>query len=198
MKTQRLPGVAKAGGLDERKPNPKERVVHKLKQFVAIFLYLWVLLALFDLHRTIILAEHHLNYPAQGFAIVNALVMAKVILIAEALHLGSRFRDKPLIYSILYKSFAFSVALIGFHIFERLLVGVLSGRTIAQSFPAMGGGSLKEIVSIGTIVFVALIPFFAFREVSRVIGPRELWSLLLTRGTNVYTLQSSPQRSEGG
>ena len=73
MKSQRLPGVAEAGGLDEHKLNPKERVVHKLKQFLAIFLYLWVLLALFDLHRTIILAEHHLNYPAQGFAIVNAL-----------------------------------------------------------------------------------------------------------------------------
>jgi len=43
-------------------------------------------------------------------------------------------------------------------------------------------------------VFVALIPFFAFREIGRVIGKSELWSLLLTRGKKVYTLQTRPQQ----
>jgi hypothetical protein len=43
-------------------------------------------------------------------------------------------------------------------------------------------------------LFVALIPFFAFREISRVIGRGQLWSLLLSRGTKVYTLQSRPQQ----
>jgi hypothetical protein len=38
---------------------------------------------------------------------------------------------------------------------------------------------------MGAIVFVALIPFFAFGEFGRVIGRRELWSLLLKSGTRV-------------
>ena len=67
------------------------------------------------------------------------------------------------------------------------------GKTISQSFPAIGGGSLQGLLSMAAIVFVALIPFFAFRELGRVIGKRELWSLLLKRGTRAYTLQSSPQ-----
>jgi len=50
------------------------------------------------------------------------------------------------------------------------------------------------ILSVGAIVFVALIPFFAFREIGRVIGKSELWSLLLTRGKKVYTLQTRPQQ----
>jgi hypothetical protein len=53
--------------------------------------------------------------------------------------------------------------------------------------------SLQGIVSVGAIVFVSLIPFFAFREIGRVIGKRELWSLLFSRGTKAYTLQSRPQ-----
>jgi hypothetical protein len=80
------------------------------------------------------------------------------------------------------------VFLISFHILEEVLVGVIRGKTIAQSFPAIGGGSLQGILSVGTIVFVALIPFFAFREIGRVIGQHELRSLLLSRGTRVYTL----------
>src|SRR4051812_14994568 len=115
MKTEGIPGVVEAGGPNEHKRNLRERAVHELREFLAMFLYLWVLFALFALHNMIILAEHHLNYQAQGFAIVNALLLAKVMLIAEDLHLGSRFKDKPLVYSILYKAFAFSVVLIGFH-----------------------------------------------------------------------------------
>jgi hypothetical protein len=78
-------------------------------------------------------------------------------------------------------------------ILEEVLVGVFRGRTISQSIPAIGGESLQGLLSHGAIVFVAMIPFFAFREIGRVIGQRELWSLLLNRGTRVYTLQSRPQ-----
>ena len=159
-----------------------------------MFLYLWVLFGLFVIHQSIILAQEHINYKAQGFAIINALILAKVMLIGEDLHLGKRFEDKPLIYSIFYKSLVFAVFFIGFHIIEEVVVGVIRGRTIAQSFPAIGGGSLQGILSVGAIVFVALIPFFAFREIGRVIGKSELWFLLISRGKRAYTLQSRPQQ----
>jgi hypothetical protein len=80
-----------------------------------------------------------------------------------------------------------------FHIFEEVVVGVFRGKAIAQSLPAIGGGSLQGIVSVGALVFDSLIPFCAFREIGRVIGKRELWSLLLSRGTSVYILQLRPQ-----
>jgi len=37
-----------------------------------MFLYLWVLFALFSIHKSMVLAEEHINYQAQGLAIVNA------------------------------------------------------------------------------------------------------------------------------
>ena len=156
-------------------------------------IYLWVLFALFSVHKSMILGEEHINYQAQTFALINALVMAKAMLIGEDLHVGSWLKDKPVLYLSLYKSLVFSVFLIAFHILEEVAIGVFKGRTISQSFPSIGGGGLQGLLSMGAIVFVALIPFFAFRELGRVIGQRELWSLLLKRGTRVYTLQSSPQ-----
>ena len=194
MKTEGDSSPAEKGGPSERKMTLKEKAAFQLKEFLAMFVYLWLLLALFVIHRSIILAEQHLNYQAQGFAIVNALILAKIMLIGEDLHLGNRFRDKPLVYSILYKSLVFAVFFICFHIFEEMVVGVFRGKTIAQSLPTLGGGSLQGIMSVGAIVFVSLIPFFAFREIGRVIGKRELWSLLLSPGTRVYTIQSRPQQ----
>lgn len=159
-----------------------------------MFLYLWALFGLLVVNQSVVLAREANDFQAHGFAFVNALIFAKVLLIGEDLQLGNRFRDKPLLYSILYKCFVFTIFFIVVHILERVIVGMWSGRTIAQSFPGIGGGSLKGILSLGATVFVALIPFFAFREISRVIGPGELRSLLLSRGTRVYTLQSRPQQ----
>jgi hypothetical protein len=194
MKPEGSPSPAEKGSQNGHKPNLKERAVHQLREFLAMFIYLWVLLTLFVINQSAVLAREHHNYQAHFFAFVNALILAKVLLIGEDLHLGNRFRDKPLLYSIFYKCFVFTIFFIGVHILERVIVGVWSGRTIGQSFLDIGRGSLNGILSLGATVFVALIPFFAFREISRVIGPGELWSLLLSRGTRVYTLQSRPQQ----
>ena len=193
MKTEGVPEPDQEGRPNEHKPSLKEKAVSQLKEFFGMFLYVWVLLALFDIHQSIILAQEHINYQAQGFAIINALILAKVLLIGEDLHLARRFEYKALAYSILYKSLVFAVFLIGFHIVEDVVVGMIRGRTIAQTFTTTGVGSLQGLLSRGAIVFVALIPFLAFREIGLVIGKRELWSLLLTRGKRVYTLQSRPQ-----
>ena len=193
MKIERVPGPSEEPGLKEKKRDLKEGAIHELKEFLAMFIYLWVFFALLVIHESVILAQEHQDFVAHGFAILDALILAKVLLIGEDLHLGSRFRDKPLVFSILYKSFAFSLVFIGFHIVERVVVGVSTGRSIAQSFPVIGGGSLKGIFSVAAILFVGLIPFFAFRELARVIGQNELRSLLLTRGTKVDG-QSRPQQ----
>ena len=193
MKEEGEPSPAEKGSPSEHKPSLKERAAHQLREFFVIFIYLWALFGLLVINQSVVIARAAQDYQAHGFAIVNALILAKVLLIGEDLQLGSRFRDKPLIYSILYKCFTFSLFIIGFHILERVIVGVLSGRTVAQSFPNIGGGSVTGILSLGATLFVALIPFFAFREISRVIGRGALWSLLLHRGTRVYTLESRPQ-----
>ena len=159
-----------------------------------MFVYLWALFALLVINQSVVLAREAQDYQALGFSILNALILAKVLLIGEDLQLGNRFRDKALLYSILYRCFIFTLFIIGFHILERMIVGVWGGRTIAQSFPSIGGGSVTGIVALGATLFVALIPFFAFREISRVIGRGQLWSLLLSRGTRVYTLQSTPKQ----
>jgi len=101
MKTEGGPSPAEKGSPNGHKPNLKERAVHQLREFLGMFIYLWVLLALFVINQSAVLAREHHNYQAH---------------------------------------------------------------------------------------------FFAFREISRVIGPGELWSLLLSRGTRAYTLQSRPQQ----
>ena len=189
--------MAEPATLGEHARNLREKAFFEFKRFVAVFLYLWLVFALLSIHETIIRAQHHLDYRAHTFAVINAFVFAKVLLVGDYLRLGNRFKHKPLIYPVLYKCFVFSALLTGFHIVERTFVGIVGGKTFSESFSQIGGRTLIGIVLISTLAFVMLIPFFAFRELGRVIGEEELRALVLGRGakTEVGMAQSMVQRA---
>jgi hypothetical protein len=77
-----------------------------------------------------------------------------------------------------------------FDVVEEVLVEVFKGKTIDQSIPSIGGGSLSGVFFVGIILSVALIPFFAYREIGRVLGERELHSLIFTDGAKAAAFQS--------
>jgi len=171
---------------DQRISNPqshnvKGKVVEEFKRFVVIFLYLWLVFGLLSIHKSLVLSQEHLDYAEHTFAIINALVFAKVLLLGEDFHLGRRFENRPLIYSILHKSLVFSVVLIGFHLIESVGVGVWHGHTIADSVPPLFGWNPKGLLAVGFSCFVLLLPFFIFREITRVIGRNRMRALLFQK-----------------
>lgn len=176
----------------EHRRNLMAKAISEFKRLVAIILYLWVIFGLYVLNETVILTKQHIDFSAHGFAIINAFVLAKVLLVAEDLGFGARFKDRPLVYPILYKALAFSILFIVFHICESVLGGLWHGKSAVESIPQIGGGTLKGIFCVIGIIFVSLIPFFAFREVGRIIGEDELWGLIFKRRTTEFTLHSVP------
>ncbi|MGH6858491.1 MAG: hypothetical protein ACRECP_12870 [Methylocella sp.] len=163
--------------VNERMLRLKTGAFDETRKLFGIFIYLWVLLSLFSFHKALVLREESLIYH-QGFAIINALALAKVILVAEFFHVGDRLKNRPLIYPIMFKSAVFAVILICFHIIEETFIGVLHGKTLFQSIPDIGGGTLQGILMVGIIMFVVLMPFFAFRELEGAIGAEQLRFLL--------------------
>lgn len=173
--------------MNERTTRLKESAITEAKKFAVIVGYLWMLFALLQLHRLTILREQNPGSPIGyrfGFALINALILGKVILIAEAFHTGERFKDKPLVYAILFKSAVFSVLLLCFDILEEVLVGVFHHKTLTQSMPTLGGGGVEGLLVVGLMVFIVLIPFFSFTEVAHVIGEDELLSMIFKRRTS--------------
>ncbi|MGP8232287.1 MAG: hypothetical protein ACLQL2_06420 [Methylovirgula sp.] len=152
------------------------------KRLIAIVLYLWVTFGLYVLSETIVLGARHINFASHGFAIINAVVLAKVLLIAEDFNFADGFKDKPLVYPILYKAFAFAVLFVAAHVIESELLGLRHGKGAIASFPPIGGGTVKGFLCVVALMFVALIPFFAFREIGRVIGEDKLWDMIFKRG----------------
>src|ERR1700753_1691304 len=164
----------------------KEKGIAEAKKLLWIFAYLWVLFGLFALHKSIVLSEP--SFFHQCFAVINALIMAKIIFIAEEFHVAEELTDRPLIYPIAYRSAVFALILIIFHLFEGVLAGLWKGKSALDS---IGSNGMLELLVLAVIMFVVLMPFFALREVARDIGGDKLFEQFFLR-------RSGRLRSERG
>jgi hypothetical protein len=157
----------------------KHKAYHELRKFIVIALYLWVVFGLLIMHRSVILAEYHIDFAYHGLALINALALAKVMLVAKDLRLGERFNEAPLIYPTLLKSAMFAVVLACFKMLEDIVVGYYRGQSFSQSIADFGGGTWKGILILTLIVFVVLVPFVGYGELGRVVGEQKLRQLFL-------------------
>jgi hypothetical protein len=158
----------------------RDKAISSLKRFGVIFLYFWGLLAISALHKSLVLAESGISYR-QSFAVVNALVLAKVLFVAEELKIGERYEREPLIYGMVFKAAIYSALLAACDILEGLIVGQFRGKAPAESLSDVGGGTSFGIVTTTLLLFFALLPFFGFRELCTIVGEPELHRLLFVK-----------------
>jgi hypothetical protein len=135
-----------------------------------------------------LLQENGIGVWNQSFAIVNALIFGKVILIAQALDLGGKLREQALVWIVLGKSLLFAIVLILFHIAEEAIRAWFEGLPLSTSLQDFGGGTWLGLVTYAGIFFVVLIPFFAFQEVAEVVGVAPLTDLFFTRDKETFKL----------
>ena len=140
-------------------------------------LYLTLMFAAFTQYRRLILAAHDITYTNFGVAIIEALVLAKVIMIGDAFRLGRHLEQKPLIYSTLLKTVVFSIFVGIFTILEHMVKGLWKGEGLSGGIVNFFGKGHNELLAGCLVTFVAFIPFFAFRELGRVLGQGKIWSL---------------------
>ncbi|WP_336486172.1 hypothetical protein [Methylobacterium nigriterrae] len=171
-----LPTAGQAHGRVERIGH---RLIEEAKRILGIFAYLWVVFGLLILHEHMVLSRHGMGYSFYGLAFINAWILAKIMLVAESLDVRPHFQGRPLIYPILARSCAFAALLLCAYILEEVAFGLWRGKALAASVPAIGGGGIRGLASAGLIMAVALIPYFAFRELGRVLGRERLRTLLL-------------------
>jgi hypothetical protein len=169
----------------------KQKLSREMKQFLVIFLYLGLLIGAFNTYRWLLLAEYHVGYFVYGYTLIEALVLAKIILIGEALGIGERFSDRPLIFPTLYKTMLFALCGLALGIVEHLVTGFLHGKDLAGIFQEIIN-ERYELLSRMLIMFVALIPFFAFRETMRTMPEVKLFDRFFRKRTVESSLSCGP------
>lgn len=89
------------------------------------FLFLFHIIAL---TRSLMLAQYHVTLTSTAGATILALVVAKVILIADRLPLINLFPDRPLIINALWRTFVYSVLALFVEYLEEFIPSFVNER----------------------------------------------------------------------
>lgn len=184
-KTPIVGDTAAIGGAPavEQKSGWKSRITHEVRQFLRLFLYLYAIFGLFLLHESVVLARYDIRFTRYGFALATALVLAKVMLVLEDFNIARGFESRPPIYSIVYKSVVYAVVFMAFYILEEIVGGLLRGEALRASVPAIARGTPQGILIALVIVSCALVPYFTFKELGKILGEDVLHVLLFERNS---------------
>jgi hypothetical protein len=113
------------------KASLRQRAMHELKELVFVSLYLYIAIGAVILMKTAVLHTQGIEFTPWGIAIVKAVVLAKFMLLGDAMKIGERTTTSPLIWPTLHKAVAFLVLLIVLTIIEEAVVGLFHHRSIA-------------------------------------------------------------------
>jgi hypothetical protein len=152
---------------DQSAKNLKQKAAHEFEELAVLTAYLAFFFGGLATYSMLLLNEFHISYFAYGTALINAFVIAKVILIGEAVRAGAKFESKALLYSALWKAFVFAWLVIAFHLVEEVIKGLLHGETIAGAFHDI---RIDHLLVRAGLIFFAFIPLFVLRELRRVMG----------------------------
>ena len=114
------------------------------------------------------------------------------MLIGHDIRLGERFTGRPLIYPTIYRSFVFLVFLFVLLAIEEAVTGALHGLTVAESAAAVVGTRLFELCASTLIMFLALLPYFAIRQIADALGTGRLARLFFIDGKLLEGAKADP------
>jgi hypothetical protein len=157
----------------------KEKAKHELKELLTIFIYLAFFFCALITYDMFLLNEYHIKQWDYAFALINALVITKVIMIGEYAKLGKRYEAGTLFVSAIWKAFVFSLLVFAFHVVEEVIKRLIHGADMAT---ASRNIRFDELAGRSIVVFCTFIPLFAFREFRRVMGEKEFQALLFGKG----------------
>ncbi|MCX5715357.1 MAG: hypothetical protein NTV07_00495 [Candidatus Omnitrophica bacterium] len=161
----------------------KQKIFHEVRGYWINVLYLIILFSVFTTYKRLLLAQYDISYGEYGISTIAALILAKVILVLEALHLGRGFENKPLIIPTFYKSFLFTVCVVIFKIIESTVRGLLLKKGLIGISDELMKLFSYEWLAMITVVFFVFIPFFAIRELDRVLGKGRIFELFFRKRT---------------
>ena len=165
------------GSPDGEKGNWKKKIFHEMVEYWINVIYLTLVFAAFTQYRRFLLAAHDITYTNYWIALIEALILAKVIMIGDVIRLGRGLEHKPLIYPTLYKTVVFSFFVGIFTLIEQVIKGLWNGKGLTGGLVDFFAKGPYELLAGSLIIFVALIPFFGVKELGRVLGEEKIRAL---------------------
>jgi len=151
------------------------KILQKIKQeFLQVlpptifFLFAFNIVAI---TTTLLAQERGVEVPQIFMATLLALVVGKVILIADHLPFINRFPDKPLIYNVLWKTLMYMVVVVIVRYFEHFIPAFREyGEIAAAHKHLLDEFAWRRFIAILILLLVLFLFYSALVELVRALG----------------------------
>ena len=153
----------------------RERIKDELRDLLPPTIFFLIAFHIVVLSRALMLQEFGVKVSAVAGATVGALLVAKVVLIADHLPFINRFPEKPLIYNVAWKTVTYWLGASVVHYLEHLVPAWWrEGGLAAANHRLLNEMVWPHFWAIQLWLIVLLFVYCALREFARVVGRREV------------------------
>jgi hypothetical protein len=158
----------------------KELFLELLPPFIFFFIMFYLLL----FTKELILKHYGIPTQSSAIAVISALIVAKVVLIANRIPFLNLYPKKPLIYNVVFKTIVFSLFTILFMLIEEFArLARVNGGCAAAWDKMTGDFTLSLFLARQAWTFVLILLYCAGAELARVIGKDKVAEIFFGRKT---------------
>jgi hypothetical protein len=167
-----------AAGAEDTMKSLGEKFKEEVRALIPPAIFFLIAFHILVFFRALMLRQYGVHVSAVAGATIGALLIAKVVLIADALPFVNRFPEKPLIYNVVWKTAIYLLAALLVHYLEHLVPLWWRGRDLVAAHERL----LQETVwphfwAVQLWLLVLLFIYCAARELVRAVGPREVLAM---------------------
>ncbi len=154
------------------------RLKRQILGAIPTVVFFFIVFQLLALTRSLMLKEYGIHVSTFLNATIGALIVGKVVLVADLLPIINRFPNKPLIYNTVWKTCIYMVAALLVRYVEHLIPLIRE----YKNFTVANNHLLDEVVwphfwLIQLWLLVCFLMFCAVRELGRVLGREQIRSM---------------------
>lgn len=157
------------------------RIKDLFLEVLPAFIFFLVMFNLLFLTRDLVLQRHGIPVTsASAIAVISALIVAKVVLIANRIPFLNMYPQKPLIYSVVLKTIVFSLFTMLFMTLEELLRLSRQHGGFAPAWESLTGEFSWTVFFLRQAwVFVLILLYCAGAELTKVVGREKVREIFL-------------------
>jgi hypothetical protein len=159
-----------------------ERIlVHEFFEYLFNFAFLSFFLVSFAWYRRLLLASYDIHYTAFWAPLISAAVLAKVIMIGDALRMGRGLRNWPVAVPTIYRTVVFSLLVVLFSVIEHIVGALLHGNKPSAGIAELTTTGWQGLLAWYVLIIVAFLPFFSVKEIEAAFGQSNVRGLFFRK-----------------
>ncbi|HEX4792459.1 MAG TPA: hypothetical protein VH370_01635 [Humisphaera sp.] len=168
-----------------------EKIKEEVKALLPPVIFFFVALHIVAFVRELMLEGTGIKVATSMAVTLAALVMGKVVLIADMLPLINRYPDKPLMYNVLWKTVIYTLVSLLVHYLEHLIeFWRHTGSLVAGNRELFSKIVWPHFWAIQILLVVMIFCYCTMRELFRVIGRHKVLQMFF--GTPLATAGTVP------